>query len=145
MISQWAMNIYIFIYLRCSEVKKEALACCNSEFHALWRSSDRLLFHKINKSLSDDKINKSLSDDRHKAWNSELQQANASFLTLLHRRKALLHSIEHSLPSNTLLQVIIYIFIYTKVEKWRREDSCYSEFRTRHSSDSIYLYIYIYI
>ena len=38
--------------------------------------------------------------------------ANASFLTLLHRRKALLHSIEHSLPSKTLLQVIIYIYIY---------------------------------
>ena len=36
--------IYIYIYIRCSEVKKEALACCNSEFHALWRSSDRLFF-----------------------------------------------------------------------------------------------------
>ena len=34
---------FIYIYIRCSEVKKEALACCNSEFHALWRSSDRLL------------------------------------------------------------------------------------------------------
>ena len=33
----------VTIYIRCSEVKKEALACCNSEFHALWRSSDRLL------------------------------------------------------------------------------------------------------
>ena len=53
----------------------------------------------------------STSDDRHKVRNSELQQTNASFLTPPHRRKALLHSIEHFLPSKALLQVIIYIFI----------------------------------
>ena len=31
-------------FIRCGGVKKEALVCCNSEFHAFWQSSDRLLF-----------------------------------------------------------------------------------------------------
>ena len=46
--------------------------------------------------------------------NSESQQTNASFLTSIHRRKALLYSIEHSLPSKTLLQVN-----YERIHIWR--------------------------
>ena len=60
-----------------------------------------------------------LSDDRHKAWNSELQQANASFLTLLHRK-------------------YIYIFLH-KLKNQRRRISVTLSFAPKRSLDRSFL------